>query len=343
MAVPPPAPEHVRAGGVLRDSHGRVIRDLRLSLTDRCNFRCLYCMDPDVAFASPDSVLAPAELVRVGRVLAGLGIRKIRLTGGEPTLHPELCMIAAELRASTDCEVALITNGSRGGRREVAAWRQAGIGRVTVSLDTLREERFGQIARARGSVSDVIACIENCLAEGLAPVKVNAVLLRGVNDDEAVDFARLARRLGIEMRFIEYMPLDSARSWNSQRWVPAAETRAAIHAVHPLAPAERDDPSATACTHQFADGAPGRIGFIAPVSSPFCGACSRLRVTADGKVRPCLFSTTEWDLRPLLRGGASEADLRTLLIDAAWSKQAGHGISSPGFAQPDRPMSAIGG
>jgi cyclic pyranopterin phosphate synthase len=343
VAVPPPAPDHVRREGVLRDSHGRVIRDLRLSLTDRCNFRCLYCMEPDVTFARPDSVLAPAEFVRVGRVLASLGIRKIRLTGGEPTLHPDLCMIAAELRASTGCEVALITNGSRGGRRDVAAWRQAGIARVTVSLDTLRDERFGQIARARGSVAEVIGCIEHCLAEGLAPVKVNAVLLRGVNDDEAVDFARLARRLGIEMRFIEYMPLDSGRAWNSDRWVPAAETRAAIHAAFPLLPAEREDPSATASVHRFADGAPGRIGFIAPVSSSFCGACSRLRLTADGKVRPCLFSTTEWDLRPLLRGEGSDAALRDFLIDAAWSKQAGHGISSPGFAQPDRPMSAIGG
>lgn len=341
--MPPPAPRPLRDLGVLLDSHGRTIRDLRLSLTDRCNFRCTYCMDPDVAFAPPAALLTAEELIRLGRVAASLGIRKIRLTGGEPTLHPELLAIAAGLRAGTCAEVALITNGSRGDRASVAAWRRAGIARVTVSLDSLREDRFPRITRSRTPLADVLACIRHAVEEGLGPVKVNAVLLRGENDDEAVAFAELARRLAVEVRFIEWMPLDSGHAWRPDRWVPAAETRAAIESVHPLRPSEEDDPSATARTFRFADGAPGRIGFIAPISQPFCGACSRLRITADGKVRPCLFSTTEWDLRPLLREDADDASLRRFLVDAAWSKQAGHGIESPRFEQPDRPMSAIGG
>jgi cyclic pyranopterin phosphate synthase len=341
--VPPAAPASVHRRGELLDSHGRTIRDLRLSLTDRCNFRCTYCLEPDVRFAPPEALLSAAELVRLARVAASLSIRKIRLTGGEPTLRPELDSIAAAIVGQTGCEVALITNGSRGTPDRVRAWKAAGIARVTVSLDTLHEARFAAITRSAGSVAGVVACIERCIAEGLGPVKVNAVLMRGVNDDEAVEFARLARRLGIEMRFIEWMPLDSGHSWRNDRWVPAAETRRAIEAEHPLVALEGDDPSSTARTFAFRDGSPGRIGFIAPISAPFCGACSRLRITADGKVRPCLFSTTEWDIRPLLRGGADDRDLARFLIDSAWSKQAGHGIESPGFTQPERPMSAIGG
>ncbi|MFZ9690427.1 MAG: GTP 3',8-cyclase MoaA [Phycisphaerales bacterium] len=340
---PPQAPESAHRRGALLDSHGRTIHDLRLSLTDRCNFRCVYCMDPDVRFAEPSSLLRGDEFIRIGRIAASLGIRKVRLTGGEPTLHPELLSIASGLRDSTGCEIALITNGSRGDRASVAAWRRAGIARVTVSLDSLREDRFARLTRASGSVQEVLACVGHCLAEGLAPVKVNAVLLHGENDDEAVEFADLARRLAIEVRFIEWMPLDSGHAWRPERWVSAATTRAAIESVHPLVPIDGDDPTATARSFAFADGAPGRIGFIAPISAPFCGACSRLRITADGMVRPCLFSTTEWDLRPLLRSEADDEALRRFLVDAAWSKQAGHGIESPEFRQPARPMSAIGG
>ncbi len=340
---PAPAPDAIHRLGTLVDSHGRVIRDLRLSLTDRCNFRCTYCLEPGVRFAPESGLLTADELVRVARVAAGLSIRKIRLTGGEPTLRPDLNEIAAAVVRETGCEVALITNGSRGTAESVRAWRAAGIRRVTISLDTLREDRFTRITRSTGSVAEVLACIERCLAEELAPVKVNAVLMRGENDDEAVEFARLARRLGIEMRFIEWMPLDSGHTWRTDRWVSAAETRRAIEAVHPLVPLDADDPSSTARTFAFEDGSRGRIGFIAPISAPFCGACSRLRITADGKVRPCLFSTQEWDLRPLLRGGASDDEVARGLVDAAWNKQAGHGIESPEFEQPERPMSAIGG
>lgn len=342
-ATPPRAPDAIHRRGEMLDSHGRTIRDLRLSLTDRCNFRCVYCMDPEVRFAPPSTLLQAEEFIRLGRIAASLGVRKIRLTGGEPTLHPQLCEIASSLRRETCCEIALITNGSRGDRDSVAAWRRSGIARVTLSLDSLREDRFARLTRSAGSVAEVLACLGHCLDEGLGPVKVNAVLLHGENDDEAVDFARLARRFGIEVRFIEWMPLDSGHAWRPERWVPAAATRAAIEAVHPLVALPGDDPSATARSFAFADGAPGRVGFIAPISSPFCGACSRLRITADGMVRPCLFSTTEWDVRSLLRDGAEDDAIRRFLVDAAWSKQAGHGIESPGFEQPPRPMSAIGG
>jgi cyclic pyranopterin phosphate synthase len=184
------------------------------------------------------------------------------------------------------------------------------------------------------------------LAAGLGPVKLNAVLIRGFNDDEAADLAALARRLGIEMRFIEYMPLDSAHAWDASKWVSAAETRAAIERRFALVPCGDDDPSSTARTFRFADlpeTAAARVGFIAPVSAPFCGACSRLRLTADGKVRPCLFSTTEWDILTPLRAGATDRDLADFFIDATWTKQPGHGIAAPGFVQPERPMSAIGG
>jgi len=330
------------------DSHGRVIHDLRISLTDRCNFRCVYCMEPDVRFAPASDLLTPAEIVRIARIAESLGVRKVRLTGGEPTLRPDLEAIIADLRSHTGVELALITNGSLLTRERLRAWKRAGLGRITLSIDSLRPDRFARLTRSATPPDAVLAAIEACLAEGLTPLKVNAVLLRGFNDDEAPDLAGIARRFGVEVRFIEYMPLDSAHAWDRSRMVPAAETRAAIHARFPLVACDDDDPSSTARTFRFADGAIGRIGFIAPVTSPFCGACSRLRITADARVRPCLFSTREWDLRPLLRPLADQPrptdnDLATFLIDATWTKQAGHGISSTEFEQPDRPMSAIGG
>jgi len=339
---PPRAPDAVHAAGRMLDSHGRTIRDLRLSLTDRCNFRCTYCMEPDVRFAAPESLLQAEDFVRLARVAADLGVHKIRLTGGEPTLHPALGEIIAGIRVHTGCEIALTTNGSMLDRASLRAWSAAGLDRVTISLDTLRPDRFARITRSTCSPQRVLAAIEDCLAEGLGPVKVNAVLVRGVNDDEAANLAALARRPGVEMRFIEWMPLDSGRAWDPDRWVSAAETRAMIERRFPLVPLPTDDPSSTARTFAFADGTPGSVGFIAPVSSPFCGACSRLRVTADGMVRPCLFSVQEWDIRPALRSG-HDADVAAFLIDATHTKQPGHGITQPGFEPPPRPMSAIGG
>lgn len=214
---------------------------------------------------------------------------------------------------------------------------------MTISIDSLRPDRFARLTRSTTSPADVLAGVEAVIAEGLTPAKLNAVLIRGFNDDEAADLAALARRFGVEMRFIEYMPLDSGHAWDSSKWVSAAETRGAIEEHYPLMACEVENPASTAQTFAFADGNPGLVGFIAPISSPFCGACSRLRLTADGKVRPCLFSTTEWDLRAALRAGSTDEAVAHYLIDATWTKQPGHGIASPGFRQPERPMSAIGG
>ena len=348
--TPPPAPAWVHAGNRMLDSHGRTIRDLRISITDRCNFRCVYCMEPDVRFAPREEILTQGEIVGLARIAESLGVRKVRLTGGEPTLRQDLRAIIGGIRSQTSVELAMITNGSLLNREVLREWKLAGLDRVTISIDSLRPDRFARLTRSATPPDVVLEGIEACLAEGLTPLKVNAVLIRGFNDDEAADLAGVARRFGVEFRFIEYMPLDSAHAWDASRMVPAAETRAAVHERFPLVACDDDEPSSTARTYRFADGAPGRIGFIAPVTSPFCGACSRLRLTADGKVRPCLFSTREWDLRPILRegaGGESSASiderLAAFLIDATWTKQAGHGIASPAFEQPSRPMSAIGG
>lgn len=344
--APAPAPAHVRTGRRMVDSHGRAIRDLRISITDRCNFRCVYCMEPDVRFAPQDALLTLDEIIRVTRVAESLGVRRVRLTGGEPTLHPHLTAIIAGLASATSVEIALITNASLLNRDALREWKAAGLQRITVSIDSLRPDRFARLTRSSASPDQVLKGVELSLIEGLTPVKLNAVLIRGFNDDEAVELAALARTFGVEMRFIEYMPLDSGHAWDSSKWVSAAETRAAIERTFALLPCDDDDPSSTARTFRFADlrsDSSARIGFIAPVSTPFCGACSRLRLTADGQVRPCLFSTTEWDIRSPLRNGATDEELADFLIDATWTKQPGHGITSPGFVQPDRPMSAIGG
>lgn len=339
----PVAPAHIRAGGRMMDSHGRTILDLRISITDRCNFRCVYCMEPDVQFQPRENVLTPGEIIRMARVAQSLGVRKIRLTGGEPTLHPQLTEIISGIRAATDVEIAMISNGSLLTREKLSAWKRAGLDRMTISIDSVRADRFARVTRSTVTPEDVMAGIEMCVAEGLTPLKLNAVLVRGQNDDEAVELARLARRFGVEMRFIEYMPLDSARAWDRSLMVTARETREVVETVFPLTPTNMDDAHSTARTYRFTDGAPGRIGFIAPVSNPFCGACSRLRLTADGNVRPCLFSTKEWSVMTLLRGGASDAELANFLIDVTWTKLAGHNIASPEFVQPARPMSAVGG
>ncbi|MCC6428212.1 MAG: GTP 3',8-cyclase MoaA [Phycisphaerales bacterium] len=328
------------------DSHGRTIRDLRISITDRCNFRCVYCMEPDVRFASQEALLTVDEIIRVATVAESLGVRKVRLTGGEPTLHPHLTALIAGLSSASGVEIAMITNASLLKRDALREWKAAGLKRMTVSIDSLRPDRFARLTRSSASPHQVLKGVELSLIEGLTPVKLNAVLIRGFNDDEAVELAALSRTFGVEMRFIEYMPLDSGHAWDSSKWVSASETRTTIERTFPLIPCDDDDPSSTARTFRFADlraDSPARIGFIAPVSTPFCGACSRLRLTADGQVRPCLFSTTEWDIRSPLRNGATDEELADFLIDATWTKQPGHGISSLGFRQPERPMSAIGG
>ena len=327
----------------LVDSYGRAIRDLRLSLTDRCNFRCVYCMDPDVRFMRKVDLLTDAEMLRLVRVCVGLGVRRVRLTGGEPTLHPTLLELIEDLRQAGVEDIAMTTNGSVASRDDLRAIKSAGLDRLSVSIDTLREDRFARITRSSSSVARVLQTIEDACEVGLAPVKVNVVVIRGFNDDELGDLADLARRFGIDVRLIEYMPLDSGKRWTMDKVVTADEMIERIGRRHGLVGIGRERTQSPATGYGFADGTPGRIGVIASVSKPFCGACSRLRVTADGKVMPCLFSRDEWDLRPLLRGGASDSRLADALAEATWSKQAGGLITTTDYSAQSRPMSAIGG
>lgn len=340
---PPRAPEEAHALGVLIDSHGRTIRDLRLSITDRCNFRCVYCMDPDVRFLPKHEVLSVEEFVRVARVCVSLGVRRIRITGGEPVVHRGLEAIIEGVSRLPIDDLSMTTNGTRGDVETAQRWGRLGLRRLTLSLDTLREDRFRAITRSGLTPGHVIGAIGSAMRAGLTPVKVNAVIVRGLNDDEVADLAGLAREMGFEMRFIEFMPLDSGHRWGFERVVTAAEIKGLVEGRFRLEPLGREEASSTSLTYAFADGSPGRVGLIAPVTRAFCGACSRLRITADGKVRPCLFSREEWDMRPVLRGGGDDAAVARFLVDAVWTKQAGHGIAGEGFVQPARPMSAIGG
>lgn len=343
-AATPPRSRPEDAERRLIDSHGRGIRDLRLSITDRCNFRCVYCMEPDVRFADRHSLLSVDEVLQLARACVRLGVRRIRLTGGEPTLHPELTSIIRCVAAIDGVEdVSMTTNGSLVTPATLDEWKGAGLRRLTFSLDAVTPEVVLAMTRSRTSADAVIRAITGTIVAGLGPVKVNAVVIRGRNETEVPKLARLARDLGFEMRFIEYMPLDSGRKWDPSLLVSADEIIARAAEAGELKPLARDDPHSTCEVYTFDDGA--RIGVIAPVTRPFCGACSRLRITADGKVRPCLFSLQEADLMPHLRGGAttSDRDIDQAILDAVWAKQAGHGITAPGFRQPDRPMSAIGG
>jgi GTP 3',8-cyclase len=337
----------------LIDSHGRTIRDLRLSITDRCNYRCIYCMDPDFRYMPKRELLRLEEYIAAARACVSLGVDKLRITGGEPTLYPDLLPLIRSLSALTGVrDLAMTTNGSLMDDDAAMSWREAGLRRVTLSLDSVRSDRIGRITRSSATVDRTITAIRAAHRAGLTPVKVNAVIMRGVNDDEVAGpggFADFAREHDVHVRLIEFMPLDSSRSWRREDVVTADEMLNHISERHALTPVNGDRADTTSLNYRFADAAPGSIGIIAPVSRPFCGACSRLRITADGKVRPCLFSRDEWDLRPLLRvprhphGRADDDAIRRFLVDAVWTKQAGHGISSPQFVQPKRTMSAIGG
>jgi GTP 3',8-cyclase len=329
---------------VLADSYGRVATDLRVSLTDRCNLRCDYCMPaegldwlPKPDLLTDDEV---ARLVRVG--VERLGITEVRFTGGEPLLRRGLLDIVArtaELRPRP--EMSLTTNAI-GLDRLAAPLHAAGLDRINVSLDTLRPQTFRALAR-RDRLGDVLAGLSAAAAAGLGPVKVNTVLMRGKNDDEAVPLARYCLEHGYQLRFIEQMPLDAQHGWRRANMVTADEILAALSAEFTLTP---DDPAArgSAPAEVFlVNGGPARIGVIGSVTRPFCGSCDRVRLTADGQVRNCLFASTESDLRGPLRAGASDATIAALWRRAVASKLPGHGINDPGFLQPARPMSAIGG
>ena len=328
---------------MLKDKFGRQIHDLRISVTDRCNFACVYCrsVDANNYLPQPD-LLTWDEFLSVARVLARLGIRKVRVTGGEPLLRPGVVDFIARLGEIEGLDdIALTTNGYLllEMAQELAA---AGTPRVTVSLDSLRPEKFAKLTRAPASGEKVMAGIDAALAAGLVPVKVNIVLVRGFNDDELLEFARLARRSNVLVRLIEYMPLDGDRAWNRALVVTAQEVVETIHPVFPLLEIPRRSPSETALRYRFADGQ-GEIGIIAPISVPFCGQCSRIRLTADGKIRTCLFSLKEHDLRHLLRNGAGDEDLAQFVMKVVGDKEPGHRINEPDFVQPDRTMLSIGG
>lgn len=328
---------------MLRDKFGRDIHDLRVSVTDRCNFRCVYCKSADPKNYHPHrDLLDWDEFERVVRVLAGLGIRKVRVTGGEPLLREGVVDFIARLRRIQQLEdIAVTTNGfllAEQARALVAA----GLDRVNVSLDSVDPAKFARITRTPASYEKVMAGIEAAGEAGLAPVKVNIVLVRGFNDDEILEFARLARERDVIVRFIEFMPLDADHVWSREQVVTAREIVETIHPVFPLEEIPRRSPSETALRYRFADGR-GELGIVAPVSIPFCGQCSRLRLTADGKVRTCLFSLREHDVRHLVRNGASDADLAHFFERLVHQKEPGHRINEPDFVQPKRTMVYIGG
>ena len=328
--------------GTLTDSQGRVLRDLRISVTDRCNLRCVYCMPLEgVPWMPHEDVLTYEEIARVAHVAVGLGVTGIRLTGGEPTVRADLEVLVRALRGLDPAlDLSLTTNGLR--LEALAAdLRRSGLTRVNVSLDTLDRGRFERIAR-RDRLTDVLAGLQAAKRAGFSPIKVNSVLMRGFNEDEAVPLARWAREQGFELRFVEWMPLDSQRSWSTERLVPAAEILAALERELPLEPVPGTDPSAPAELYRYRDGG-GSVGVIASVTRPFCARCDRIRLTADGQVRTCLFAHAEHDLRGPLRRGAGDQELAALLVAAAWRKEPGHLINAPEFQQPDRGMSAIGG
>ena len=326
----------------LADSFGRIATDLRISLTDRCNLRCTYCMPAEgLPWLPAPELLTDDEIVRLVAVaVSRLGVTEIRLTGGEPTLRPGLPGLVARLAAlEPRPEISLTTNGLSL-RRLAPALATAGLDRVNVSLDTLRADRFLALTR-RDRLSDVLKGLEAAAAAGLAPVKINAVLMRGVNDDEAPALLEFALAAGYELRFIEQMPLDPQHGWDRASMVTAEEIRADIRRTYDLE-AEPGRGSAPAETF-LVDGGPHKVGIIASVTAPFCAACDRVRLTADGQVRDCLFASTESDLRTPLREGASDEDLADRWLLAMRGKKAGHGINDPSFLQPPRPMSAIGG
>jgi GTP 3',8-cyclase len=324
----------------LVDGHGREITDLRLSVTDRCNFRCQYCMPADgLPWLERDAVLRFEEIERLVALLARLGIRSVRLTGGEPLVRRDFPRLAAML-APLIGDLSVTTNGYLL-ERDAAALVEAGVSRFNVSVDSLQRDRFFAMTR-RDALPQVLRGLEALAAHPEAhPIKVNAVALRGFTENEVLPFARFAREHPYEVRFIEFMPLDGDRSWTRDQVLTGEEVRALITAEYPLEPEPRE-PSATARTWRFADGK-GRIGFINPVSEPFCGDCDRIRLTADGKLRTCLFSLNETDLRKPLRSGADDAELERIVRDAVWRKELKHHVNEPGFIQPARTMSAIGG
>jgi len=328
----------------LTDSHGRVIHDLRVSITDRCNYKCVYCRTGEVGAQYPE--LSIEEYLRLIKLFVGLGIAKVRLTGGEPLLRRGLVELVQELaRLRTldgePLDLALTTNGHLLDSL-AAPLKAAGLDRVTVSMDAVDANTFERITRIPGCFETVLGGIRAARAAGLTPLKINCVLLRGFNDNQIEDFARFAREEGVVVRFIEFMPLEEGRLWTPEIVVPLKEIVARISRALPLVELPPREASETARRYTFGDGI-GEIGIIAPVSQAFCGACSRVRLTSDGKIRTCLFSQVEHDLYGRLRAGADDAELQAYILHTVEGKEARHHIGEPGFLKPSRSMVHIGG
>jgi len=336
---------HSMQPGILRDSYGRPIRDLRVSLTDRCNFRCFYCLphgEPPIA--PKEQMLSYEEIEYVCEIFVALGIEKIRLTGGEPMLRRDIETIIRKLTRFKSAglhDLALTTNGYYLPER-AQSLKDAGLDRVTISLDSLKRDVFKRMTGV-DVLDKVLAGIAAAKEAQLEPIKINAVIVRGHNEDEVADFAAFAREYNVKMRFIEFMPLDSGHEWSRKDVVSGKEIRDRISERFPLIRVEVERGSETSSRYRFADGALGEIGIIAPVTEPFCGACSRIRLTADGQIRTCLFSTVEHSLRDVVRSGASRAEIVEYIESVILKKEPRHFINDPGFVSPSRTMSFIGG
>lgn len=364
---------------LLRDAHNRIIRDLRVSLTDRCNFRCFYCLpNGEPPLARKETILTFEEIERICEIFVSLGIEKIRLTGGEPLLRRGIEVLIEKLArlkiqspkskvpgqseskisnfkfqiidsANPKSQIsnpklkdlALTTNGHTFPRR-AENLKKAGLDRVTISLDSLQREKFREITGV-DALENVFESIEAAKKYNLTPVKINCVMVRGRNDDEIVDFAQFARETDVKMRFIEFMPLDSSGDWRRESIVSAREIREKINSVFPLRLKEKSRGAETAWRYEFADGAPGEVGIVAPVTEMFCGACSRIRLTADGQIRTCLFSNVEHNLRDVVRSGANRAEIVEFIRAVVLKKEARHTINEAKFAPASRSMSFIGG
>jgi cyclic pyranopterin phosphate synthase len=325
----------------LHDKFGRQIKDLRISVTDRCNFRCVYCRSADPEnYRDHDEILSWGELQRLARIFVGLGITKVRITGGEPLVRDGVENFLSCLSTLGVQDLSMTTNGHLLADR-CQRLIDAGLHRINISLDSLDPIKFEKITRTR-SYDTVMRGIDAAQSCGLAPVKINAVLVRGFNEDEVEAFAAFARERGVIMRFIEFMPLDADRHWSRELMVPAKEVYDRIQAQWPLEPIPHEK-SETARKYRFADGAPGEIGLIAPVTQAFCGHCSRIRLTADGKLRTCLFSKEDRDLRALLRAQSSDEAIVDWIGSVVMEKEEGHRINEPGFVPPSRTMVFIGG
>jgi GTP 3',8-cyclase len=342
MSRDPHDAETNEVGGSLIDRFGRVATDLRVSVTDRCNFRCRYCMPAEgLPWMSRGELLSFEEIERLTRILVDLGVRSIKVTGGEPLVRRDVHLLVRKIRAIDPLlDISMTTNGFLLAK-EAASLADAGLDRVTVSCDSLLKHRFADMT-LRDALDEVMEGLIVASEQGLTPIKINTVVIRDKNEDEVVHFAELARSTGYDIRFIEYMPLDAQDEWTAAGVVPGAEIIERIAAAFPLV-ADTDEEPEPVTPFRFADGAPGRVGVIPSVTQPFCDSCNRLRLTADGQLRACLFSLEETDLRGPLRGGADDAELASLARECVAAKWSGHRIGRDDFVKPARSMSMIGG